>query len=56
MQVINYSTLRNKLKEYCDKVFDENEEIVVTRKKERHVVLISIERYNQLKKKESGNS
>jgi len=43
MLAINYSTLRNNLKNYCDIVTDNAETPVVTRKDEKNVVLISLE-------------
>lgn len=50
MLAINYTTMRNNLKEYCDKATNENEDIIVTRKDEKNVVLVSLEKYNQLMK------
>ena len=47
MLAINYSTIRSNLKDYCDKATDENETIIVTRKGEKNVVLISLEQYNE---------
>ena len=47
MLAVNYSTIRSKLKDYCDKVTDENEAVIVTRKDEKNVVLISLEQYNE---------
>jgi len=48
MLAVNYSTIRNKLKDYCDKATDENETVIVTRKDEKNVVLISLEYYNEI--------
>lgn len=48
MVAVNYSTIRSNLKDYCDKATDENETIIVTRKDEKNVVLISLEQYNEL--------
>lgn len=48
MLAVNYSTIRNNLKEYCDKVTDEYETVIVTRKNEKNVVLISLEEYNAI--------
>lgn len=48
MLAVNYSTIRSNLKDYCDKVTDENETVIVTRKDEKNVVLISLEKYNEL--------
>ncbi|WP_369715718.1 type II toxin-antitoxin system Phd/YefM family antitoxin [Leptotrichia alba] len=50
MKAINFSKVRNNLKNYCDTAIDENEEIIVTRKDERNVVILSLEKYNQLLK------
>ena len=52
MIAINFSTARSRFKEFCDKVIDGRETIIVTRKAERNVVIISAERYNQLEKAE----
>ncbi|MBE6711558.1 MAG: type II toxin-antitoxin system Phd/YefM family antitoxin [Ruminococcaceae bacterium] len=48
MLAVNYSTIRSNLKDYCDKATDENETVIVTRKDEKNVVLISLEKYNEL--------
>ena len=50
MLAVNYSTIRNNLKDYCDKVSDEAETVIVTRKGEKNVVIISLEQYNDLMK------
>ena len=50
MLAVNYSTIRNRLKDYCDKVTDDNETVIVTRKDEKNVVLISLEEYNAMVK------
>jgi antitoxin YefM len=50
MLAVNYFTIRNKLKEYCDKVTDNYETIIVTRKDEKNVVIISLEEYNAIMK------
>ena len=47
MLAINYSTIRSNLKDYCDIATDENETVIVTRKGEKNVVLISLEQYNE---------
>ena len=49
---INFSTARSRLKAFCDKVTDNNETVIVTRKAEKNVVIISEERYNELEKAE----
>ncbi|MGE4509118.1 MAG: type II toxin-antitoxin system Phd/YefM family antitoxin [Eubacteriaceae bacterium] len=48
MLAINYSTMRSKLKAYCDKATDENETVIVTRKDEKNVVIISLDKYNEM--------
>ncbi len=50
MVAVNYSTIRNNLKTYCDKASDDGEVVVVTRKEEKNVVILSMEQYNQLQK------
>jgi len=50
MLAVNYSTIRSKLKDYCDKVTDNNETVIVTRKDEKNVVLISLDYYNEIMK------
>ena len=50
MLATNYSTLRTNLKSYCDKASDNNETIIITRKDEKNIVLMSLEQYNQLTK------
>ena len=47
MVAVNYSTIRSKLKDYCDRATDENETVIVTRKDEKNVVIISLEQYNE---------
>lgn len=48
MLAVNYSTIRNNLKEYCDQATDNGETIIVTRKAEKNVVILSLGKYNQL--------
>ena len=50
MLAVNYSTIRENLKSYCDKVTDNNETVIVTRKDEKNVVIISLEEWNALQK------
>ena len=50
MLAVNYSTIRNRLKDYCDRVTEENETVIVTRKDEKNVVIISLDEYNALTK------
>lgn len=50
MLAVNYSTIRNNLKDFCDKVTDDYETVIVTRKDEKNVVIISLEQYNAMQK------
>ena len=50
MVAVNYSTIRNNLKTYCDKATDNGETVIVTRKGEKNVVILSLEKYNQIMK------
>ena len=50
MLAVNYFTIRSKLKNYCDEATDNHETIIVTRKDEKNIVLISLEYYNELMK------
>ena len=50
MLAVNYSTIRKKFKDYCDKVTNEFETVIVTRKDEKNVVIISLEEYNTIMK------
>lgn len=48
MVAANYTSVRNRLKDYCDMASDNKETIIVTRKADRNVVIISLEYYNEL--------
>ena len=48
MIATNYSEVRNNLKTYCDKATKDYETIVITRKNNENVVLMSEEEYNNL--------
>ena len=48
MLAVNYSEIRNNLKEYCDRTIDNLETVLITRKNDRNVVMISLEEYNNL--------
>lgn len=50
MLAVNYTTMRNNLKDYCDKATNEQETVIVTRKNEKNVVLMSLENYNNMLK------
>ena len=48
MNATTYTDLRQNLKTYLDKVIQDNEPLVVTRKNDANVVLISVNEYNSL--------
>ena len=48
MKVINYTDLRLNLKKWMNAVTDNFEEIIIKRKDQKDVVLISLEEYNSL--------
>lgn len=48
MLLVNYATLIDDMESYFDKVTDHDETIVVTRKNNKSVVIISEETYNNL--------
>jgi len=50
MVATNYTTVRKNLKEYCDMATEENEIVIVTRKADRNVVILSLDRYNDMEK------
>ena len=45
MLAVNYSTLRNNLKAYCDKATDESETVIVTRKNEKNETCVDRNRF-----------
>jgi prevent-host-death family protein len=49
MLAVNYSNMRDNFKDYCDKVTDDYETVIVTRKNDKNVVMISLEEYNNMK-------
>lgn len=52
MLAINFTTARSRFKDFCDKVTDDDETVIVTRKAEKNVVIISAERFSELEKAE----
>ena len=50
MNIFNKKSIRNKLKDYCDQATDNHETVIVTRKGEKNVVLMSLEQYNAIMK------
>lgn len=50
MLKVDYSTIKNNLESYFNKVVDEQETIIVKRKNEENVVILSLEKYNEIEK------
>lgn len=48
MFAVNYTNLRENMKTYMDKVSDDYETMIVTRKNNKNVVMMSEESYNNL--------
>lgn len=48
MLAVNYSTLRENMKACMDKVTDDFETMIVTRKNNKNIVMLSEEAYNNL--------
>lgn len=48
MLAVNYTNLRDNMKAYMDKVTDDYETLIVTRKDNKNVVMLSEEVYNNL--------
>jgi len=48
MIAVNYTNVRENLKAYCDKVNNEDETVIITRKDNKNVVLISQNEYNNM--------
>jgi len=49
MRVVNYTELRTDLKRWFDMVINDVEELVIKRKNNKDLVLISLDEYNSLK-------
>lgn len=48
MNAINYSGLRQNLKKHMDEVHDNHEPLIITRKDQQNMVLMSLDDYNSL--------
>ena len=48
MDAVSYSDLRQNLKSYMDKVYQDQDPLIITRKNNENLVLISIVEYNSL--------
>ncbi len=49
MEVLNYTEFRKDLKSSLDKVSDDNDVIIVSRSKNKNVVVLSLQEYNSWK-------
>ena len=47
MQAVNYTSARNNLKSIIENVCDNNEEVIITTKTNKTVVIMSLDEYNQ---------
>ncbi len=47
MQAVNYSHARNNLKTLIDEVCDNDEQVIITTKNNKSVVLVSLDEYNR---------
>jgi len=50
MLAVNYSAIRENLNEYCDKVSNDSETVIITREDKKNVVILSLNSYNALTK------
>ncbi len=48
MQVVSYSEIRKNLKKYLDHVFFNHDPLIITRKNNENLVVLSIEDFNSL--------
>jgi len=48
MDAVTYSDLRQNLKRYLDKVFQDHDPMIITRKNNENLILISVNEYNSL--------
>ncbi len=48
MDAVSYSDLRQNLKTYMDRVYDDHEPLIITRKNDENLVLLSINEYKSL--------
>lgn len=48
MFATNFTNVRNNFKEYCDRAVNDSEPIVVTRKGDKNIVILSLEEFNNL--------
>jgi len=49
MEVLNYTDARARLKDVLDRVVEDHEEVVVTRKNGKPAVIVSLDRWNAIR-------
>ncbi len=47
MRAVNYSHARNNLRSIIDTVCDEHEEVIITTKNDKSVIMLSLDEYNR---------
>jgi len=50
MLVANYTNVRSDFKNYCDKVIETDQPLIITRKENNNIVMVSLDRFTQLEK------
>lgn len=55
ISAVNFSTARKHLKDFCDAVYSNNDTLIVTRKDDENIVLISQDEFNRLRR-EAANA
>ena len=50
MTAVNMTTLRNNLKKYCDKAYQEKDAVIIARNNEENLVLIRLDEWDELRK------
>jgi antitoxin YefM len=48
MDAVSYSDLRQNLKRFLDKVYNDNDALIITRKNNENLVLLSVAEYDSL--------
>lgn len=50
MVAANYNTVGQNFKDYCDRVSEDDETVIVTQDRDNSIVMISMDRYNEMLK------
>jgi antitoxin YefM len=50
MTAVNMTTLRSNLKKYCDKAYQEKEEVIIARNNEENLIIVRLDEWNRLMK------